>query len=126
MQVYDGEMVVTFDVDDTLVMWPENDRFRINQASSAQPSEGSIEIPAGYGTGVFHLVPHTKHIELLKNMKARGHVVVVWSAAGVKHAESVVKTLKLEPYVDVVMTKPCKYVDDLKVESWFGPRIYLK
>lgn len=124
MQIFDNEIVVTFDVDDTLIMWPENNK-HLN-ASSAQPSDGSIEIPAGYGTGTFHLIPNKRHIDLLKNMKARGHVIIVWSAGGVRHAESVVKALQLESYVDIVLTKPCKYVDDLQVEKWFGPRIYLK
>lgn len=117
MQVYNTDQVVTIDVDDTLVMW--SDKY-------AQPHEGAVEFKDPYDGSTNYLVPHEKHISLLKKYRGRGFTVVVWSAGGVQWAESVVKTLELEQYIDIVLTKPSRYVDDLPVQEWFGNRVYLK
>ena len=34
------------------------------------------------------------------------------------------KALKIEEYVDVILTKPTHYYDDLEVEVWMPTRIY--
>lgn len=115
MIVIDNEQVVMYDCDDTLVMW----------FSGCDPSE-KIEIICPYGGTETWLKPHKRHIELLKQHKARGNTIVVWSAAGYKWAEAVVKALELDVYVDFIMTKPNKYVDDLTADEILGTRIYLE
>jgi len=117
-----NEFIVCFDVDETLVLWPENHGF----ASHTQPSEGSIAIRDPYDGSTNHLVPYKKHIDLLKKYKGRGMCVVVWSAGGVLWAKSVVNTLGLADYVDLVMTKPSKLVDDLSLSKIFPKPIYIK
>lgn len=112
----DNEMVCPFDVDDTLVIW---DR----QCDS--PGEGRIQIEDPYGHFTVFLKPHTQHVRLLKQMKARGRYVIVWSGGGNLWAEAVIKALKLERYVDLVLTKPITYVDDLTCDKWMGSRIYM-
>lgn len=106
--------VWTFDVDDTLVLW------------GMPQHPDAIELKNG--DYVESLVPHKKHIELIKQAKFRGHAVVVWSQGGEDWALAVVKALKLEEYVDVVMAKPMWYVDDLPVGAWLGEssRVYYK
>jgi hypothetical protein len=98
-KVKDGGVYAS-DVDDTLIMW---------------------RIPEGYEgelveTEVFGFkdkgIPNKPAIEHLKKMKARGYSVVVWSAGGSDWAEAVVKALKLEEYVDVVMPKIDFHLDD--------------
>ena len=117
MKLIEGENLVCCDVDDTLVMW--TDKFR-------QPHEGAKKFHDPYDDSANYLTPHRKHIELLKKYKGRGVTVVVWSAAGCKWAESVVKTLGLVEFVDLIMTKPNKIIDDLPVEAIFSTRIYLE
>lgn len=100
MQVLKNDRSFFFDVDDTLIMW--------------------------YDNGITW-EPHTKHVDMLKKAKIRGQFVVVWSAGGYEWAEKAVKMLKLEKYVDIVMSKPDWWVDDLpadKVLSKHG-EIYL-
>jgi FMN phosphatase YigB (HAD superfamily) len=111
MKFIDNELVVMFDCDDTLVM--HND-------------QGNLLIEDPYNTYTFIDVErHERHIKLLKDFKGRGYTVVVWSAAGAKWAMKVVEALKLEDYVDLVISKPLKYVDDLPAEKILGSRIYL-
>jgi len=71
------------------------------------------------------LTPHNGHIKILKDRKARGSFIVVWSAGGYAWANAVVKALGLEEYVDLVMTKPHAYVDDKQAAEIMGERIYL-
>ncbi len=107
---------VFFDVDDTLVMW--------NQAPD---SPEMVKLPLLDGH-VEPLVIHQSHIKQLKDHKARGHYVVVWSAGGWEWALAVVKALGLENYVDEVMDKPHWYYDDCKVTEWMPDcnRVYFE
>lgn len=126
MQVFKTDQVVTVDVDDTLVMWPQTiNRFPYDQTHTA-PYEGSVAFPDPYDGSTNYLMPHQKHIDLIKKFKGRGYLIIVWSAGGNLWAESVVKTLGLESFVDIVLSKPSKYVDDLNCEKWMGQRVYIK
>lgn len=115
MHVIEDENVVCFDVDDTLVLW-----------HAECYTSDKIQILCPYGGDYNLLKPHKAHIDLLKKYKGRGLKVVVWSAGGYKWAEAVVKALKLEEFVDYIMTKPSKIVDDLTPNEIFTTRIYLK
>lgn len=117
MKVFDNEHVVVIDVDDTLVMWDMH-------YGIEHPDRIAFHDP--YDNSTNYLTPNKKHIALLKKYSGRGMFVVVWSAAGTQWAKSVVNTLGLNDYVDVVMTKPSKYVDDLQAAEILGNRIYLK
>lgn len=115
MQIIENEQIVYYDCDDTLVIW----------FSQCNPSE-KIDIVNPYFGYNMALKPHLRHVELLKEHKARGNTVIVWSAAGYKWAEAVVKALKLESYVDICQSKPTKFVDDLPANEILGQRIYLE
>lgn len=112
MKVIENESIIFFDCDDTLVMWGLDP---INPAYVINPYYGESE----------RLAPHKGHIKVLKERKARGSTIVVWSAGGYKWAEAVVKALNLEEYVDLCMTKPHAYVDDKTAAEIMGERIYL-
>lgn len=115
MQVIESEQIVYYDVDDTLVLW----------FSGCDPSE-KIDIKNPYYGYNMSLKPHKRHIDLLKDHKARGSTIIVWSASGYQWAEAVVKALNLESYVDFVQSKPVKFVDDLSASEILGIRIYLE
>ena len=116
MLVVEGENHTAFDVDDTLIIWN----------TVGYEDYELIEILCPYGKNKRFFKPHRTHIELLKKFKARGNTIIVWSSGGVLWAEAVVKALRLESYVDIVMTKPNKLVDDLPSNEIFPTRIYLK
>jgi hypothetical protein len=60
-------------------------------------------------------VGYVKNDELIYEMevaRSRGHVIVVWSQGGAAWANTVVRELKLEPFVDFVLAKPSWFADD--------------
>jgi hypothetical protein len=114
MNVIENENTVFYDVDDTLVM------------HNVPYDDHDIVIVNPYDNGPNYLGIHQKHISLLKQHKGRGKFIVVWSAAGAKWAETVVKALGIESFVDLIITKPSAYVDDLTGNEILGTRIYLK
>ncbi len=59
------------------------------------------------------ILPHRYHIEQLIKHKMRGHTIIVWSAGGYDWAAAVIKALKLETHVDLVISKPIWVYDDL-------------
>ena len=102
--------IVYCDVDSTLVMWREHevpesqrDNFLILWASP------------NYKVAVWE---HKEHVKMLKEFKARGHTVVVWSQGGSDWAESVVDALNLREIVDLVAPKPYWFFDDLTAEEF--------
>lgn len=115
MQTVASEQVIFVDVDSTLIMWTRPIKRGQKTIAFTDPYDNSQHI----------VVPHSAHIKVLKDRKARGATIIVWSQSGYKWAEAVVKALKLENYVDQVMSKPVAYIDDLPVQEWMAERIYL-
>lgn len=116
MQVLKNELVVFTDIDDTLVIWTDK---------PFEPSEGSVKIVDPYDQSPLYLVPHTRHIKLLADYKARGYTVIAWSANGYAYVETVIKTLGIESTIDIAMSKPGKYMDDLHAKDILGQRVYI-
>lgn len=121
MQVIENENIVAIDVDGTLVA-----PYSRLQSYSEEDEDRQIRILNPYSNTISWFIPLHQHVELLKQYKGRELFVIVWSAGGAKWAEAVVKTLELQEYVDLIMTKPSKLVDDLSPEEIFPTRIFLK
>lgn len=97
---------VWYDVDNTLV-------FSLRE----YPHQVSNEIVKINGRKFW---VHLPHVETIKDFKARGHTVVVWSAGGSEWAEAVIEALELEQYVDLVISKPDWFVDDKPASSFMS------
>ena len=125
MQTIISDKIVFCDCDDTLVMWNDNESFQsIDKQSIAiicpfQTKHDPLGEPK-----VYYLRPNYWTIGKLKELKAKGYTVVVWSAASYLWAEAVVKVLKLEEYVDFCMSKPDICIDDLPPNEWIRDLIY--
>lgn len=104
-----------FDVDNTLVLW--HDFMPIDESNIHK----AIKLNAG--DYYVMCLPHEKHIQSMKEHKARGHSIVVWSQGGADWAEEVVKKLGLESIVDVVMSKPTWAYDDLPASAFIPEAI---
>lgn len=91
MYVLESDKCLWVDVDDTLIMWSEDH--------------------GGWS-------PHEEHIALVKQFHARGQKIVVWSAGGVEWAVKAIEWLKLENYVDLVVSKPAWFIDDLPASEF--------
>ena len=117
MHVANSEQIICFDVDDTLILWDENHN---------QPFDGCISIKCPHSESMSFHRPHKRHIEFLKRQHAKGYSVVVWSSGGTAWAKDIVESLGLEKYVDIVMSKPIKWVDDLSNPAEvLGIHVYL-
>lgn len=106
MIVFDHENIVYCDVDNTLIK--HND----------PGNPDAIKILNPYLNENMRVVPMKGNIMQLKRAKGRGKGIVVWSHGGAKWAESVIKALELENYVDLVLTKVEIYIDDVPIEQW--------
>lgn len=120
MIVHHNEKVMCFDVDDTLVMWPRRPWVDYHSNECVY-----IDDPYLPGEQV-RVKPNYDHIRLMRKAKARGCLVIVWSHGGSKWAEAVIKGLTLSMYVDIIMTKPDDYVDDMNIEMWGMRNLYQK
>ena len=117
MLVVQNDNCVFFDCHDTLVMW--DNRYKADDYSNC------VLVDDGYIKE--YLVPHDKHIKYLKDSKLLNkNTVVVWSAGGWNWARAVVESLGISEYVDAVMSKPERYVDDLHCSKFMGEMIYKK
>jgi predicted HAD superfamily phosphohydrolase YqeG len=120
MIVEKNRNVVVFDVDDTLILWDEKSR------DLKAPTEGRTIIICPYDNLPYSFKVHNRHVAFLKREKAKGSFVVVWSKSEGAWAEAVCKALGLEDYVNIAMSKPSKYVDDIKdIEAILGSHIFL-
>lgn len=116
MNVVANEDVVFFDVDDTLVMWDKTPN---------DDAKTYVYVIDPYDGKQMRLEVHTPHVKLLRNLSARGTAVVVWSQSGYRWASIIVSALDLQDCVQLVMTKPKSYVDDLPVTDWLKDRIFI-
>ena len=111
MHIVENENTVFLDVDETLVMHHANNK--------------DLYVICPY-TGVQeHLTVHREHVRQLIKNKARGNFVVVWSHAGYKWAEAVIRALNLQDSVDLIISKPVKIFDDLTPNEFLTNRVYL-
>ena len=117
MQVIKSTKIIYFDVDDTLILW--------DWRSYTDDESQLVDLLSPNSKTSISVLPHERHIHLLKQFKVRGHTIVVWSQGGWAWAEAVVKALGLENDVDVVMEKPNWYVDDLPAATYMANPIYL-
>ena len=112
------EKVVFVDVDDTILLW-DVEKYPHNP-------DDLITFTDEYGQ--WKLLPHTKNIEFVINLKRQGYGVVVWSAAGATWAETVINKLELNSLPDMIISKPEIAIDDLldakriiKTVLWIDP-----
>lgn len=109
MNVIESELIVGIDVDGTLIV-PD--------------PKGSLQL--AYGSSIQSFKPIIAHVDLLKEYKKRGFYVIVWSAGGYKWALQAVQALKLERFVDQILSKPIRHVDDKEdIASIVGTRVFI-
>lgn len=130
MIVIPGNNILYCDVDDTCISWnPTQEELDTRGIEITCPvsmtlmEDGTVR---SSGTWTQRIVPHRVHIEQIKKHKARNHTVVVWSAGGVEWATAAVKALKIEQYVDVVISKPMWVLDDLPASEFMPKSKWLK
>lgn len=118
MVKFENDKSLFVDCDDTLVLYDDDEWEGHKEYDSTILIDNN-----GY---MQRVLPHYRHIQMIKRFKFLGYKVVVWSLTGAWWAEKVVKTLGIENYVDMVMSKPLFHCDDQEdVRVIVGKRIYM-
>lgn len=107
MKTIENDLIVPIDTDLTLIDYNIDDK---------NPND-LVEVGLIPGKTI-KIYPIKEHIQTLKNMKASGAYILVWSGTGHAWAAHIVKKLGLEDYVDVIMSKPKWYIDDCPADEW--------
>lgn len=115
MTILKSEQLACFDCDDTLVMH-----------RTIKATDRVVAVTNPHSGEQYYLAVHQPHVRILKERKARGATILVWSQGGWAWAEAVVKALELQDYVDIVCSKPALYVDDKPASQWMEFHTYLK
>lgn len=111
-----GDNVICIDVDDTLVSWA-----RLEDLPEETHVLQTVEVELEDEKAIYQVFP--ENVASLKTHHQKGHTIVVWSGSGVDWARAVVKALKLEDHVDLVMCKPRWLLDDM-APAEFMPTSY--
>jgi hydroxymethylpyrimidine pyrophosphatase-like HAD family hydrolase len=106
MQVIENLKVVVCDIDDTLLFWDKDLR-----------DERGLWINGDW------FVPNTPMCAKLRRLKARGHVIILWSRAGGDWARDAALALKIDDIVDYCFGKPVITIDDSEPNTWMGRRV---
>lgn len=111
MKVMADNATVYFDMDETLVELVYG---------VGEPTEDDELVVEHYGK--VKIIPQYETIEALKRHKEQGATIVVWHHGGTTWPKKVLKLLKLEKYVDLVVSKPSIYYDDMPPEFILGTK----
>lgn len=106
------ESVVTFDVDETLILWSRSGKTDVEFIC---PHYGNIE--AGH--------KHKEHVQRVKDHYKLGHFVIIWSAGGGEYARRATEALGLLEHSHLQISKPMQYYDDIDAHSFMGRRTFL-
>jgi hydroxymethylpyrimidine pyrophosphatase-like HAD family hydrolase len=93
-----------FDIDDTLIIWKDDEGKIRNLPKVEVECRGIME--------EYYINPY--NLDYLKKLATRGHAIVVWSAGGADWAEAVCIALDIEHMVFAAMAKPTYYIDDIQ------------
>lgn len=107
MKVIKNPIIVPFDVDATLVSYDvegydKRDLIKVGLSKKNQIWVKPIDV----------------HVQRVKNHKASGHLIIVWSGSGYEWAQHIVEKLGLTQYVDIITVKPKWTYDDSPFDSW--------
>lgn len=99
------------DIDNTLVTY-----------SNADHAKTIVDPLLGDTYKIELLESNTKY---LKFSHAKGYTTVLWSRQGYRWVEEVVRLFELEPWVDVILSKPIFFLDDTNnINHILGTNLY--
>lgn len=115
MLVLPDKPTIYVDVDETLVSFEA----KYKNCTKIKVGPENAKMPAYINEYV---------VDKIKEFRARDHTIVVWSAGGSEWAATIIRALKMEDYVSVVMSKPAWFFDDQPAINYMpeGNRIYLR
>lgn len=120
MIVIKNRNVFCYDIDDTVLLWDDKSR------DLTADTKDRLVVICPYDGKPYSFNVHQRHVDFIKREKAKGSYVIAWSRSEAPWAEAAVLALGLEPYTDLVLSKPGKILDDKKdTESIVGVVLFL-
>lgn len=116
MKTNENDLIACSDVDGTIIRVPNADDKPESIIAITNPYTGKVKLR----------VIHEPNIDLLRQYKAQGYYIRVWSHSGGKWAQAVIEKLGLVDIVDDCESKPLKMIDDLPIEAGIGRTIFVK
>ena len=126
MNIFKADNTVWFDVDNTLIHHLIGNEEVVVCHNNPFYYEGLVLIKCPYSDESKYYEINQSHVKLLKNCKSQSKQIIVWSAQGWQWCEVVVKSLKIEDYVDLCIGKPHIIVDDKPLDEWPIANLFLK
>jgi hypothetical protein len=108
MTLIENPNIVCIDIDDTLVYW--------NTPLDPNQKLKYFDIYTDYGKEV--LAVNEKILEDIDRHRLRGHFIVIWSQGGNEWCKAVCTSLGITDKINMIMSKPKWYIDDLPADSW--------
>jgi phosphoserine phosphatase len=108
MIVVDKDQVWCTDIDDTLLLWNVSIDKDIKYVEFIEPLLNER----------MRVAVNVNNLRLMKEKKARGCAIVLWSQGGPIYVEAVAKALGITHIVDIAMGKPIGVIDDLPCTAW--------
>lgn len=96
------------DIDDTVVYWDKTGNRKTVVVETSWTKE-ELEV-------------NENMLNTINQLYLRGFFIVLWSQSGHEWCEAVAKALNIQDKIDLCMTKPGFFYDDIPIESW-GRRI---
>lgn len=116
MKTINSEQLICVDVDDTILLW---------QPVTPENQSNLVEFYDPYEKCKKWVLSHPAHIKIIKDRKARGATIILWSQSGYEWAVQAAKACGLLEYVDYCASKPVAIIDDKPASAWLQERIYL-
>jgi hypothetical protein len=116
MNTITNENIRPFDVDGTLIFHPS----AINGGRAPL-----INVYDPVTKRYIKMRPNHNMARLLREEKQRGSFILVWSRGGKEWARNVIIAMDLVACVDLVMSKPIVYFDDVPVKKWMKERVFI-
>jgi histidinol phosphatase-like enzyme len=115
MEKFLNDKIIYIDCDDTLVL----------QDFKSEEHQRDLIAFNDFGK-IKWMPPNKKVVDDLKRYKKQKYTIVVWSQQGGGWAKEVVTKLGLEKYVDLVISKPLVFIDDLPAFVFMSERQRIK
>lgn len=117
MKIINSEQLICADVDDTVIIW--SDPVTIENEANL------VQFYDPYEKCTKWVLSHPAHIKIIKDRKARGATIILWSQSGYEWAVQAAKACGLLEHVDYCASKPVAIIDDKPASAWLQERIFL-
>lgn len=118
-----SEFTVYCDVDRTLITkFSKGYEKTYHLSTELFPNQIKISGELEHLNGTYEI--HMGNVNILKEYKARGYSIIIWSARGSSWAAKTADAVGLSEVADFYLAKPTKYIDDKHASEFMGEPLF--